>query len=178
MYIYVFINHYRPVSFLSDVSKVFDRWVFRQVSDYVDYYLSKYHCRFRKCYSTQNCFLYMLDKWKHALKNGKVFAVLITDLSKVFDCLSHELYTYGFSNKKQRTKINSSYISLEEIFFGVSQGSILRPLLFSIFLCDTLFLLSETEFAIYADNKTPYVISDNINDIIKILGNDSIGLFK
>ena len=41
-----------------------------------------------------------------------------------------------------------------------------------------LFLLSETEFAIYADNNTPYVISDNINDVIKILENDSIGLFK
>ena len=62
------------------------------------------------------------------LKNGdnkKTFGKLLTDLSKTFDCLSHELvlaklHPYGFSiptlrlvfsylkNRKQRTKINSA----------------------------------------------------------------------
>ena len=67
----------------------------------------------------------MLDKWKRAVDNRKVFGLLYTDLSKEFDCLSHELLmeklpAYGFNfttlkpmdsylaNRKQRTKINPS----------------------------------------------------------------------
>ena len=88
-------------------------------------FLSKYQCGFRNGYSTQHCLLLMLEKWKRAVDNGKVFGILLTDLSKAFDCLSHELplaklHAYGFSisalrliysylaNRKQRTKINMS----------------------------------------------------------------------
>ena len=80
----------------------------------------------RKGYSTQQCLIAMLEKWRSAVDNKKTFGVLLTDLSKAFDCLSHELllaklHAYGFSipalrlvysylkNKKQRTKINSAY---------------------------------------------------------------------
>ena len=50
------------------------------------------------------------------------------------------MYSY-LANRKQRTKINSSYSSWEEILFGVPQGSVLGPLLFNIFLCDMFFEL-------------------------------------
>ena len=33
----------------------------------------------------------MLEKWKNAVDKGKVFGALLTDLSKAFDCLLHEL---------------------------------------------------------------------------------------
>ena len=45
----------------------------------------------------------MFGKWKRAVDNGKVFELLLTDLSKAFDFLSHELqfaklHGYGFSS--------------------------------------------------------------------------------
>ena len=65
-------------------------------------FLSKRQCGFGKGYSTQQCLLAMLEKWRSAVDNKKTFGVLLTDLSKAFDCLSHELllaklHAYGFS---------------------------------------------------------------------------------
>ena len=124
-----------------------------------------------------------------------MFGALFTDLSKAFDCLDHELLiaklnAYGFSlnalklvhnylsNKKQRTRINSTYSSLLEIIFGVPQGSILRSLLFNIFLIDLFFTIEDTDIASYAIDNTRYVTADNIDGVIKSLGEASEILFK
>ena len=188
-------ENYRPVSILSNISKIFERCIFRQISDFMDTFLSKYQCGFRKGYSTQYCLLAMLEKWKSAVDKLKSFGALLTDLSKAFDCLSHELllaklHAYGFdttalrlihsylSNRKQRTKVNSTYSSWEEILFGVPQGSILGPLFLNIHICDLFFIISETDFASYADDNTPYVTEDSIDDVIRKLESVSSKLFK
>ena len=128
----------------------------------------------------------MLKAWKRSVDKGKVFDALLTDLSKAFDCLDHELLTaklnaYGFtlsalrlindylSNRKQRTKIENTYSTWLDIIFGVPQGSILRPLLFNVFLADLFFTVNDIDTASYADGNTPYMIADNVNDLITSL---------
>ena len=113
----------------------------------------------------------MIDKWKKAVDNNKVFGALLTDLSKAFDCICHNLLVaklnaYGLSlpalkmiqdylqNRKQRTKIGSSYSSWEDITSGVRQSSIVEPLLFNIFSCDPFYEYENNYFANYADDTT------------------------
>ena len=53
--------------------------------------LSKQQCGFRKGLNTQHNLLKLLEKWRKSLDQGLLFGVLLTDLPKAFDCLSHEL---------------------------------------------------------------------------------------
>ena len=119
-------DNYRPVSILSNLSKIYEKLLFKQISGYFEPILSKFQCSFRKGYGAQHCLLAMLEKWKLAVDNKRNFGALLTDLSKAFDCLPHDLLlaklnAYGFSlpalrlvqsyvsNRKQRTKINSEF---------------------------------------------------------------------
>ena len=72
------------------------------MSTFFDNIFSNQQCGFRKGHSTQHCPLVMLETWKNSVDKGKVFGALLTDLSKTFDVLDHELLTvkrnaYGFS---------------------------------------------------------------------------------
>ena len=80
-------------------------------------------------------------------------------------------------NRKQRTKVGSSYISWENIISGVPHGSILGPLLFNIFLCDLVLKNEECCFANYADDAILYVVANNTEEVIENLTNVTQKLF-
>ena len=74
-----------------------------QIYSYMDKYLSPYIFGYRKGYGTQQCLLVMIEMWRKALDENKVAGAILTDLSKAFDCLSHDLLiakleAYGFEN--------------------------------------------------------------------------------
>ena len=128
-------GNYRPVSILPNLSKKLKNACLNKCHNFSNMFL-KYQCGFRKGFITQQCLLAMLEKWKRSVDNSKMFGALLTDLSKAFDCLDQELLIvklneHGLSltalklvhnclsNRKQRTKMNSTYSSLMEIIFGV-----------------------------------------------------------
>ena len=69
----------------------------------------------------------MIERWKRALDQNKYVGAVLTDLSKAFDCLNHQLLrakleAYGFGkealnfiynylyNRNQRTKVNLNIV--------------------------------------------------------------------
>ena len=157
--------------------------------------MSKYQCGFRRGYNAQHCLITLIEKWKRSFDNGGAFGALLTDLSKGFDCLPHELLVakldaYGFdksslklihsylSNRKRRVKINDTYSSWSEILLGVPQGSILGPLLFNISICDMFYFLEGFDIANYADDPTPYCAGKSAESVINNLEQPSTILFK
>ena len=76
---------------LSNLSKNFERCIFKQRSKFFESTLSNHQCGFRKGLSTQQCLLVLLEKWKRSVDRSKGFGALLTDLSKAFDYLDHEL---------------------------------------------------------------------------------------
>ena len=188
-------ENYRPVSILSNQSKIFEKCIYKQILNFFDSNFSKYQCGFRKGHSAQQSLIALLEKWRSRVDQGMAFGALLTDLSKAFDCLPlyllvAKLHAYGFNinaakliydyltNRKQRTKIGNKIIPFEDIKYGVPQGSILGPFLFNIYLCDLFFAMETYDIASYADDTTPYVFGENNDSVIQSLEDCSVMLFK
>ena len=133
----------RPVSIMPNTSKIYEKLVYKQMSIFFYEVLSQYQCSFRRGFSSQHCLASMLEKWRKAIDNWGCFGALLTDLSKAFDCLLHDLliaklHAYRFdikslrfvhsylNNRKQRVKIDNQYSSFEEIVFGVPSRLYIR----------------------------------------------------
>ena len=128
---------------LSLLSKVFERLLYDQLSQYLEKYFDTLLCGFRKAHSTQHALFKLVQLWKEELGKSAFVGTILMDLSKAYDCLLWGLWhlkpkfeAYGIdrnglnlihnylSNRKQRTKINSSYSDWCDIIRGVPQGSI------------------------------------------------------
>ena len=116
-------------------------------------------------------------------------------MSRAYDCLPHDLLVakfeaYGIdktglnlinnylSNRKQPTKINSSYSDWCDIVRGVPQESILGPLLFNLFINDLFLFIERTNICNFADDNAIYSCQNDLKAVFEDLRYDMVTLLR
>ena len=157
--------------------------LFSPILAFFSHYLSK--GVFGKNLSTISALLSVTEEIRENLDSGlKVFSVFL-DLAKAFDTVKHDiliqkLESYGL--RGPAAKLIKSYLSERNQFFqngqnfsgtikthvGVPQGSVLRPLMFLVYINDPLSQLSngKSSLILFADD-TSLICSDKCSPIEK-----------
>ena len=96
------------MSILSLLSKVYERVIYEQTPYYFEPFFNEILCRFRKAHSTQHVLFKLLTSWQNSLDRGRFIGSILMDLSKAYDCLSHDLLlaklqAYGLSKESIRS---------------------------------------------------------------------------
>lgn len=167
----------RPVANLPEPSKLFERILFEQITDFVEANDLFDPCKsgFRSTYSTQTALIRVTDDIRAAIDERKITILVLFDFSKAFDLVPHnrlliKLRSIGFSDSAlslvysyltgriqsviDEEGIQSSWRSTTR---GVPQGSVLGPILFSLFIRDIGDNLRYSKRMLFADDTQIYL---------------------
>ena len=166
-------TNYRPISILPTISKILERIICNQLVEYLTFNgtMYDYQFGFRKLHSTYMPVALMHDYITSNLTKRLKTAGLFLDLKKAFDTVDHSILLkkmekYGItgdalklfesylSDRFQTTQIESfnTKSNPHQIKVGVPQGSILGPVLFSIYINDMFKISNIPQFYLYADD--------------------------
>ena len=86
-------TNFQPISVLPLLSKVFERVIYNQLGKYMETFLNKLLCGFRKTHSTQHALFQLLQQWQN---DSGLLGAIPMDHSKSYDCLPHDLIIAKF----------------------------------------------------------------------------------
>ena len=146
-------SNYRPISNLSTISKILERVVLKRLSSHVSVLrnFNLFQSAYRSHHSTETALLYITDSLRNICATGSAAVLVSLDISAAFDTINHpnmlhilEVYFHisgialswfqsYLSERKQFVKISCSSSTPVSLRFGVPQGSVLGPILFSLY---------------------------------------------
>ena len=173
------MKNYRPVSNLSFLSKVLKKVVVNQLNTHINssYTSNQYQSAYRKFHSTETALLKINSDILASIDASRVTALTLLGLSAPFDTIDHTILLsrlddwFGVTGKAlnwfksyltgrcQRIKIGDGLSSKADLKSGVPRGSVLGPLLFTLYTTPLSSMIFEHAIPhhLYADDSQLYV---------------------
>lgn len=175
--------NYRPVCVIPVFSKGLEKVILSRVYKFFN---ARNICDaqfgLRKGRLTETALLTLNESILQNIENKLFTLGLFIAFSKAFDCLNHNVLTYKLSqsgirgkpltliksyleDRKQAVHIDNQQSYFLRVRNGVPQGSVLGPLLFSVYINDIVSIDRTVKF-IYADDSSILMSGPNANDLI------------
>lgn len=177
-------GNYRPISVIGHLSKLFEKEVQKQLMAYLveNNFISIDQSAYRKYHNTQTSLHRVTDEWIDNICDNLLTGVCLLDIKKCFDTIDHDILLkklsfYGIKEAEARwfksyltdrsmtVKCNGQLSDETFVNIGVPQGSILGPLLFTLFINDLSQHIHLGVANLYADDVLLYCTSDSVSDL-------------
>ena len=168
------------MSGLCFLSKLVERVVARQLTSHINNNKldNPHQSAYKPGHSTETALLSIKNEVHLSLARGEPTALVLLDLSAAFDTIDHNIllgylktwfglggtalrwFASYLRNRCQAIKIGSTLSELSNLIYGVPQGSVLGPLLFSLYttpLSKIIRLHPHIKFHFYADDTQLYI---------------------
>ena len=179
------LNSYRPISNLSFLSKIIEFAVHEQSWSHLSSQkiIPEEQSAYRENHSTETTNCAIMNDMIEITRNGDCGILIMLDLSAAFDTVDHDylledLKTVGFEEDALRwyesylrdrevtVIIEKSRSITKKLTKGVPQGSVLGPMLFSIYTRELAWILKrhDIKYKLYADDTQFYIPAKSVQD--------------
>ena len=177
------LSNYRSVTNLTHLPKITERAMLDQLVLFLEEVgvVPRYQSAYGKLHSTETALCKIHDDLMSNTCHGKSSLLLLLDLSAAFDTVDHQLLLSGFSdcgvestalsllesyleNREQCVAIGESRSEPTTFQYGVPQGSVLGPVLFTVYTGTLAFLLEAhgVSYHFFADDTQLYIRVEGI----------------
>ena len=189
------VNNYRPISLLTSLSKILEKIIYSRTITFLQKHdiISNSQFGFREKHNTTHALLSLINTVSVSIEKSYHTIGMFLDFSKAFDTINHDILLhklahYGIrgkalqwfqsylSDRKQFVTIGGYNSSTVPITCGVPQGSLLGPLLFSIYVNDIQNSSNVLSFILFADDSNLFYSNSDPNKLVENLNAELINV--
>lgn len=178
-------ENYRPISLISNLAKIFEKILKVRLVKFFDKFdiISPSQYGFQENKSTQDALIHLTDEIHNALDASSRSLCVFIDLAKAFDTVNHhqlleclnnvgirgnanDLIKNYLKDRPQFVKIRNTLSDESTVEYGVPQGTVLGPILFTVYINDLFYLPSKGKIIAFADD-TAIFYTDTTWDNLK-----------